>query len=237
MVNSSLYNLLYKYESGGSKIKKTFSNFSTLLNNKKQFLIMILANLITQLGITYYVMTKTKVTEEDNKFSKQFVLIIISFIIIYILAVVPIPSWLKIIVFSVFSYIQGILLASVKLSINDDNLINMAMLGSIGLFIVLFLIGIFLLATGIKLGIKTGFILLVSLIILIIFHVFSLFQKSRLLTKTLSAIGIIIFSFYIIYDTNLILQRDYYGDFITASIDYYLDILNIFVKIVKLNDN
>jgi FtsH-binding integral membrane protein len=165
------------------------------------------------------------------------VLIIITFIILYILAVVPIPSWLKFILFSAFSYIQGILLASFKLKIHDDNLINMAMLGSIGLFIVLFLIGTFLLATGIELGLKTGFILLVSLIILIIFQIFSLFQKSRLLTKTLSAIGIIIFSCYIIYDTNVILQRDYYGDFITASLDYYLDIINIFIKLVILNDN
>jgi FtsH-binding integral membrane protein len=198
---------------------------------------MILANLITQLGITYYVMTNTKITEEDNKSLKHIVLIIITFIILYILAVVPIPSWLKFILFSAFSYIQGILLASFKLKIHDDNLINMAMLGSIGLFIVLFLIGTFLLATGIELGLKTGFILLVSLIILIIFQIFSLFQKSRLLTKTLSAIGIIIFSCYIIYDTNVILQRDYYGDFITASLDYYLDIINIFIKLVILNDN
>jgi FtsH-binding integral membrane protein len=30
------------------------------------------------------------------------------------------------------------------------------------------------------------------------------------------------------YDTNNILQRNYYGDFITASLDYYLDIINIF---------
>jgi len=234
MVNSSLYNLLYKGQSGGSKIKKTFS---TLLNDKKQFLIMILANLITQLSITYYVMTKTKVTEEDNKSLKHIVLIIITFIIIYILAIVPIPSWLKFILFSAFSYIQGILLASFKLKIHDDNLINMAILGSIGLFIVLFLIGTFLLATGIELGLKTGFILLVSLIILIIFQIFSLFQRSALLTKTLSAIGIIIFSCYIVYDTNVILQRDYYGDFITASMDYYLDIINIFLKLVVLNDN
>ncbi len=37
MVNSSLYNLLYKGgQSGGSKIKSTFKNFSSLLNGKKR---------------------------------------------------------------------------------------------------------------------------------------------------------------------------------------------------------
>ena len=238
MVNSSLYNLLYKDgQNGGSKIKSTFSNFSSLLNGKKELMIMIFANLITQLGITYYVMTNTKVTEDDNHNLKHWLLIISTFIIVYFLAIVPMPSWLKFILFSAFSYIWGILLASFKLKINDNDLINMAMLGSIGIFAIMFLIGAFLLATGIQLGLKTGLFLFISLLILIIAQIFSMFHRSTMLIKTLAAIGIIIFSGYIIYDTNVILQRNYYGDFITASLDYYLDILNIFTKLTVLNDN
>jgi FtsH-binding integral membrane protein len=233
MANSSLYNLLYKGQSGGSKIKSKFSNFSTLLNGKKEFLIMIFANLITQLGITYYVMNNT---ENVTKGIKYWILVITTFVIIYFLALVPMPSWLKFILFSVFSYIWGILLASFKLKINDDGLINMAMLGSIGIFAIMFLIGGVLLATGIQLGLKTGFFLFISLLLLIIAQIFSLFHRSTILVKTLAAIGIVIFSGYIIYDTNTILQRNYYGDFITASLDYYLDILNIFTKLVLLND-
>ena len=139
MVNSSLYNLLYKKgQNGGSKIKSSFSNFSSLLNDKKGLMIMVFANLITQLGITYYVMTNTSVTEEDNHNLKHLLLIIATFIIIWILALVPMPSWLKFILFSAFSYIWGILLASFKLKINDNDLINMTMLGSIGIFAVMF---------------------------------------------------------------------------------------------------
>jgi len=239
MVNSSLYNSIFssKYEkaqSGGSKIKKTFSNFSSLLHGKKELMIMVFANLITQLGITYYVMTNTK---DDIKGLKHWILIIATFVIIFILALVPMPSWLKFILFSAFSYIWGILLASFKLKINDDSLINMAILGSIGIFGIMFLIGAFLLATGIELGLKTGLFLFISLLLLIIAQIFSLFHKSTMLVKSLAAIGIVIFSGYIIYDTNKILQRNYYGDFITASLDYYLDILNIFTKLVLLNDN
>ena len=89
------------------------------------------------------------------------------------------PSWLKFIVFSVFSYVWGILLASFKLKINDDNLINMAMLGSIGIFSIMFLIGGFLLATGIQLGFKTGLFLFVSLLILIIAQIFNIFHQSQ----------------------------------------------------------
>ena len=209
----------------------------SLLKGKKELMILTFANLITQLGITYYVMNNTNVTANDKTNMKHFMLILLSFIIIFVLAVVPMPIWLKLILFSAFSYIWGILLASFKLKINDDNLINMAMLGSIGVFFTMFLIGAFLLASGVALGFNTGLILFFALLALIIAQIFSLFHKSTMLTKSLAAIGIVIFSGYIIYDTNKILQRNYYGDFIQASLDYYLDILNIFVKLIVLNDN
>ena len=240
MVYSSLYNLLYKSsgQKGGTKIKSSFSNFSSLLNEKKGLMIMVFANLITQLGITYYVMTNTKVTKKDIHNLKYWLLSVISmFVISCILSVVPMPSWLKFILFSVFSYIWGILLAFFKLKVNDTELINMAMLGTISIFAIMFLIGAFLLATGIELGLKTGLFLFYSLFLLIIAQIFNIFHKSTILMKLLAAIGIIIFSGYIIYDTNTILQRNYYGDFITASLDYYLDIINIFIKLTILNDN
>ena len=237
MANSSLYNLLYKGQKGGGKIKSSFTNFITLLNTKKQFLIMIFANLIAQLGITYYVMSNTNVTEKDFNSLKDTLLFISTLVIIFILVLVPMPNWLKFILFSVFSYIWGIFLAEFKFKVNDNGLINMAMLGSIGFFILMFLVGVVLLATGIQLGLKTGLFLFISLLILIIAKIFSLFHKSSILIKSLSAIGIVIFSGYIIYDTNTILQRNYHGDFITASLDYYLDILNIFSNLVLLNDN
>jgi FtsH-binding integral membrane protein len=209
----------------------------SLLKEKKELMILTFANLITQLGITYYVMNNTNVTDKDKTNMKHYALILLTFIIIYALAVIPMPIWLKLILFSAFSYIWGILLASFKLKINDDNLINMAMLGSIGVFFIMFLIGAFLLASGVVLGFDTGLVLFFALLLLIIAQIFSLFHKSKILTKSLAAIGIVIFSGYIIYDTNKILQRNYYGDFIQASLDYYLDILNIFTKLVTLNDN
>jgi len=52
--------------------------------------------------------------------------------------------------------------------------------------------------------------------------------------KGILVFGLALFSVFIVYDTNQILQKDYYGDFITASMDYYLDIINIFVKLVNI---
>jgi modulator of FtsH protease len=200
-------------------------------------MIMVFANLITQLGITYYVMTNTKVTKEDNHNLKHWLLVASTFAIIFVLALVPMPSWLKFILFSAFSYIWGILLAPIK-----NNTAKIPIVPNIAIFIKLSslisnLNEAFLLATGIELGLKTGFFLFVCLAILIIAQIFNIFYKSTILMKLLAAVGIVIFSGYIIYDTNTILQRNYYGDFITASLDYYLDILNIFVRLTTLNDN
>jgi FtsH-binding integral membrane protein len=55
--------------------------------------------------------------------------------------------------------------------------------------------------------------------------------------KLLSIVSILLFSMFIIYDTNVILQRNYVGDFITASLDYYLDIINIFINLLNFNNN
>jgi FtsH-binding integral membrane protein len=54
----------------------------------------------------------------------------------------------------------------------------------------------------------------------------------------LSGAGIGIFGLYVAYDTNNILKRaDYYqGDFITASMDYYLDIINLVSNMMHVNE-
>ena len=62
MVNTSLYNHLFN---GGSKLMKggAFNTVNTmkLIQEKKTFLIMIFANLIVQLGITYYILVNTDI--------------------------------------------------------------------------------------------------------------------------------------------------------------------------------
>jgi FtsH-binding integral membrane protein len=55
--------------------------------------------------------------------------------------------------------------------------------------------------------------------------------------KVFAYIGLGLFSLFVVYDTSQILSRDYYGDFITASLDYYLDILNLFSNFLHTNNN
>lgn len=234
MANSSIYNTLFSgVKHGGGK--NDVSDILSLIVSKKEFFILIFANLIAQLGITYYIMQKTPAT---NKNAFNFWLLFgIQIIIIFILALVPMPSWMKFILFCGFSYTFGLSLARLKSRYNSD-MIQSAVLGTISIFGVMLAFGVILIMTGIKLGLQFGLGLLFALLLLIIVSIVYMFIPSSSGTKRyLTIFSLMLFSVYIIYDTNRILQRNYYGDFITASLDYYLDILNIFVNMLSYNNS
>jgi FtsH-binding integral membrane protein len=49
--------------------------------------------------------------------------------------------------------------------------------------------------------------------------------------------GIGLFSLFILHDTHQILSRSYDGDFVTASLDYYLDFINLLSNFLNFNSN
>ena len=138
------------------------------------------------------------------------------------------PLWLKFIIFSLFSAVLGVILSSVKHNF-DPNTIKGAFVGTISIFVSMFAFGLALIMSGIQLGYKFGLGLFFALLLLILISIVQIFiYNSSFLKKLIILISLILFSLYIVYDTNSILQRNYSGDFISASLDYYLDIINIF---------
>jgi FtsH-binding integral membrane protein len=248
MVNSALYNRLttkggkpmrhtghHAFNLMGGGQKGGASSFLNLLNDKKEFLIKVFANLIAQLGITYYVMMNY--TADPKNTGLYWGLIIVQLIIIITLALVPMPSWLKFILFSCFSIIWGYILSILR-KVSDPKLIQTAILGTISIFGVMFLFGAALIMFGVKLGFQFAAFLFYALLLLIIVHIVTRFSgATTAFMKGMTIFSLILFSIYIIYDTNNILQREYYGDFITASLDYYLDIINVFIDLVGLLGN
>jgi len=84
-----------------------------------------------------------------------------------------------------------------------------------------------------------GGILWVSLLLLIIGNIINFyFFRLRLLKCMLEIIGIILFSFYLIYDTQLIVgnktSKISEDDYILAVIMLYLDIINLFIYLLSL---
>jgi FtsH-binding integral membrane protein len=234
MANSSIYNTLFGgVKSGGGK--KDILDMLSLIVSKKEFFILIFANLIAQLGITYYIMQKTPAA--DKNAINFWILFGIQIILIFVLVLVPMPSWMKFLVFSVFSYTFGLSLARLKTKY-DPAMIQAAIMGTIGIFGTMMAFGAFLIMSGIKLTYHFGLALLYSLLLLIIVRIVFMFIPSSSGTKRyLTIFSLLLFSVYIIYDTNRVLQRNYFGDFITASLDYYLDIINIFVNLLSYNNN
>jgi FtsH-binding integral membrane protein len=195
-----------------------------LLYSKRKFLLLIFANLIVQLGITYYIMERTNVSIYERV--GFWAIFILQICIIYLLAsLVDIHPIFKFILFSIFSGLTGLHLTQLKVSY-DAQTIKAAIESALGIFGAMFAFGISLVLFGVQLGPKIGATLLVCLIALIIARLISIMRNT--FNKILSVITVILFSAYVIYDTNIILHRNYYGDFITASLSYYLDIINLF---------
>jgi FtsH-binding integral membrane protein len=161
----------------------------------------------------------------------------IQLILIYALILVPMPSIVKFLLFSIFSWTFGTSLSYLK-NKYDPALINIAIQGALSIFALMFAFSIALAGFNIYLGYKFGVFLFWALLALIIAKLVNMLGPQLSSTKKLlSYIGLGLFSLFVVYDTSQILSRDYYGDFITASLDYYLDILNLFSNFLNTNDN
>lgn len=235
MANSSIYNRLFNSNTAGMKGGSNKFNGSKLWNliiKKKEFLILVFANLIAQLGITYYVMNKA-----DNPDIGFWPLFAMQIMIIFILALIPMHPIFKFLIFGLFSWTFGLTMSHLKTKY-DPELINVAILGALTIFGVMLAAGVVLVGFGIYLGYQFGAFLLLSLLALIIAKIVNIVgPQLSSVKKVLAYIGLALFSLFVIYDTNEILSREYYGDFITASMDYYLDILNLFSNLLSVNDN
>jgi len=242
MANTSLYNTLFSKRIMKGGLSKQLDIFN-LLNMKKELFIMIFLNLIVQLVITYYIMmnfnlfTKEKNDKSNKNISEKIMIKFFLFILLLVLIFIinmPMPSWIRFIVFSVISVIFGVILSNLK-NVYGVEIIKAAIFSTIGIFVTFLFIGIAIVSFGIKLGVKTLLFLLAALLLFIITKIVFMFAVNYSnYVKSFAVIGLSIFAAFIIYDTNIILRRDYQGDFITASLDYYLDILNIFTNVLQL---
>ena len=233
-MNSNKSNLANKKKK--SIFKNDISQVFKLIYEKKAFFILIILNLLLQLYITYYVSENVKVDEEKNakKFDSKFIAACVAvFVIILILAFITMPAWLKFILFSLFSAAFGIILAYRKSGL-DPNVIKTAFVGTASIFVSMFIFGVALIMSGIQLGINTALVLLFALLALIIISIVQYFiAQSSFLKKLIVICTLILFSLFIVYYTNSILQRNYSGDFISASLNYYLDLINIFSALLS----
>jgi FtsH-binding integral membrane protein len=217
-------------------------SLSSLWKEKSGFMLQVFSLLIIQLGITFLVMYQLSAlpqfTQLVDKYELAFFLatFIGLLLLIIILAFVPMPIYLKLIIFTLFSSILGMVFAITKRFVSED-LVKVALIGTIAVFVVMFSFGLITRLIGWDLGWLSGFLLTALLIVLLWGIVLMFMDASKTMQRIKAVVVILLFSIFIIYDTNQILQRNYMGDFVTAALDYFLDVINIFVNILASGDS
>jgi len=228
---------------------KNISKLFKLISEKKIFLILIFLNLLFQHYITYYVSAninldadKDKENENDKEKDKEkdayntiiIASYIIGFILIIILVFVPMSAWLKFIIFSLFSVAYGVIFISIK-NYFDHNILHSVVMGSIIVFAFMIFFGIAI--SGLQLTNSVAFGLFYAILVLIIVSVVQYYTYYYSFIKKLLLIAVaILFTLYIVNTTNNVLHRNYEGDFVTASFDYYIDNSN-FLNALKIHNN
>jgi modulator of FtsH protease len=213
-------------------------NFGKLLKNKQSFLLSTYALLIAQLVVTFFIVYEFRNNEAVSKVTKQsfIVYFLLTLGLILILSFVPMPIWLKIVIFTVLAIVFGGMLhnASVAVSIN---IVNNALYGAISIFVAMTMFAFILAGIGIDLSWML-IILFAALIGLIIASVLVMLfaAKDSKLQKALLVFGLVLFSIFVVVYTNAILQPGYTENFVDAAISFYIDFINIFSSILALEE-
>jgi protein lifeguard len=84
-----------------------------------------------------------------------------------------------------------------------------------------------------------GGILFVASVILLIFGIVAIFYKGKIIQLVYASAGALLFSIYLIYDTQMMMGGDHkYSispeEYVFAALMLYMDIINIFLFILKI---
>lgn len=87
-----------------------------------------------------------------------------------------------------------------------------------------------------------GGFLFVAVIILLLFGILAIFIRNQIFQLIYASLGALIFSFYLVYDTQLMLGGNHkYSvspeEYIFAALNLYLDVINIFMYILAIIGN
>lgn len=195
------------------------------LQKKIPFMAGVFGHLIFQTFVAYRAAEATSGNAymKDIARSNALLIGIIGLAILLVLSLLRLPIPVKVGLFTILAYIAGMALHNVP------NL-QEALLEVVGIFISMLVAGIFTVQMGYKLDIL-GQILFFSLLTILIARVINIYvRRTRVEEKNSivpSRIVTILFALFVVYDTNKILQRNYSGNFVNASLDYFLDIFNL----------
>jgi len=209
--------------------------FLELLKNKKQFLFQVYGVLIFQLLITITIVYEfRKHPILSQKYERAFWVYFIGILICLILFVfVRMPRWVKVCVWLIMTAFISAVIHYLSFYFSQE-LINRALFGTLAIFISMTILAIILLWFNFDLS-WMGIYLVASLLALIISSILVINDNiPQNIHRVLIIIGLIIFSLLIVFNTHVMMSPGFNGDFIDASLDFYLSIVNIFIRLIHL---
>jgi FtsH-binding integral membrane protein len=215
---------------------KKQQNFGALIKQKQGFLLSTYGLLIAQLVITFTIVYVFRNNEKAAKITNQsvFVYLILTFGLILLLTFIPMPSWMKLIIFTIFAIVMGGLLHSASRVVSKE-LVDNSLKGTIVIFVIMSLMGLLFAAVGMDLSwtlliLFAGFIgLAVGMLLIFIFS-----PTSTKMQKIILIVALVLFSCYVMVFTNIIIQPGYKMDVIDAAIDFYISFTNIYSSTLGL---
>ncbi|KAK7065413.1 hypothetical protein SK128_000041 [Halocaridina rubra] len=134
----------------------------------------------------------------------------------------------------IFTVCEGILLGAASASFTSTEILM-----AVGICVVVTLsLTVFAFQTRFDFT-TCGMFVFVSIIVLFMFGILALIFQNKVLNIVYSSIGALLFSFYLIYDTQLMIGGSHkYSispeEYVFASLTLYLDIINIFIFILNI---
>ena len=218
------------------------TEFSRLLRSKKELMLCIFLTLIFQICISIATIKfdqERQILKDYNTSMVIFVGILIMLFLIYKINDPQTPFLVKQVLFVLISIFFGLLLSQLVHIINDKKVVDAAAISTLINFGVLLLVGFVIVYFKYDLG-WMGVFLFTALLAVIITRVFILFTDKEEQEKSnyyLARITVLLFSLYIVYDTNNILLKYKNKDkthCIRGALDYYFDILNLFTSYLSI---
>ena len=212
------------------------ANFPSLLRKKGGFLAQvygILAFEIAIMAITEMLLRNHLVINKKlQKF--WFLWFILSLMLVVGISMTSrISPPVSLLLFTAFAITMGILSIPTSQLVSANSL-KVAMIATALVFVTLSIVGGLLISAGIDLSFLT-FTLFAALIgLIVVFTVMMFVPVSKTTHKVVLGFAIVLFSIYIAFDTNLMLQKRY-TDPIDAAVNLFLDIINIFTDILAFD--
>lgn len=209
------------------------ANFGKRLLARSGFIASVYATLAIQLAVTAAVVTflRRRPDVYGRVRSLFWLWFVLSLLVILALAFVPLPIAAKVVLFAAFAILLAFNFVGADRSIAPET-IRSALISAAAVFVTMTVLGFGLAAAGVDLSFMV-YVLLAALIGLIVTFVVLLFVPvSKAFLKGVLLFGMTLFAIFIAYDTNVLLQPNYLGDFVDAAIGLYLDVVNLVSQII-----